>query len=662
MAATSGTTWRMLAQRSLEKELPRGLDAAWAAVTGFVRRAVPLRQIFLRRAQHVLKWEKHFADLADAKLRESAEELRQRFRRVRETPADLYRAFALVCEVAVRRLGERPHPVQVAAALALEAGCVVELATGEGKTLAATLPATAAGWRGRGCHIITTSDYLARRDADWMGRIYGFCGLRAAYVEQGMAPPKRRQAYQADITYCTNKEAAADFLRDRLALGRLRGLSRALLATIAGGAGQGTDRLVQRGLHYAIVDEADSILIDEAVTPLIISGDAPNEEQVDAFCKAAELAAELDDRRHFRVGRRYREVDLTSAGKQRLTELAHDLGGVWAGARRREELVNQALAARELFLCDKQYVIQDDKVVIVDEFTGRLMPDRSWRDGLHQAIEAKEQLAVNPPKDTYARISFQRFFRQYRKLAGMTGTAKEGQPEFWQIFHMPTVVLPTDRPCIRKDLPTRVFVTEQAKWRAIVAEIRRIHELGRPLLVGTRSVRASEHLSGLLAAEGLEHSVLNAVRHAEEAQITAQAGQAGRITVATNMAGRGTDIKLGKGVAEIGGLHVLATERHEAGRIDRQLYGRAARQGDPGSSQAIVCLADELVRRHAPHVTAVVARRYGATDREISGPSTRWLFKTTQSKAERMALRQRKAVLRTDDWLDQYLGFAGSEA
>jgi preprotein translocase subunit SecA len=535
------------------------------------------------------------------------------------------------------------------------------MATGEGKTLAATMPATIAGWRGKGCHIVTHNDYLAKRDAEWMGPIYRFCGLTVASVEQGMHPPDRRQAYLADITYCTNKEVTADFLRDRLALGRLQGLPAALMAKIADGAGSGTDRLVQRGLHYAIVDEADSILIDEAVTPLIISGEAPNPEQVEAFRQAARLATALEITHHYKVNQRYREVDLTEAGKERLGELCKPIGGIWAGARRREELVTQALTAREFYLRDKQYVVDSEKVVIVDEFTGRLMPDREWRDGLHQAVSAKEAIVIQPPKDTYARLSFQRFFRQYRKLAGMTGTAAEAWREFWQIYHLPVVTIPTNRPCIRQVLPDRVYATDDVKWAAIVEEIRRIHATGRPLLVGTRSVRASEHLAQLLWAVGLEPAVLNAVRHAEEAQVVAGAGQEGCITVATNMAGRGTDIKLGRGIAERGGLHVIATERHEAGRIDRQLFGRCARQGDPGTAQAIVSLEDELVRRHSPHLSASLRGRFGKTDRTVSGPLTRRVFDMAQRRAERMALSQRKGVLKADDWLDEYLGFAGTE-
>ena len=663
MTRLPSTTWRTLAGRTADRPLPRGMDAAWDAAIGIAKALVPRRQRFMRRAARILALENQYRDLASSRLAEAAARMRDMLRCGKETPADLERAFALVREVARREVGMSIFHVQVAGALALESGCVAEMATGEGKTLTATLPATIEGWRGKGCHIVTHNDFLAARDAEWMGSVYRFCGLHVAAIQQDMSPPERREAYQADITYCTNKEVTADFLRDRLALGRLQGLPSALMARIAEGAGSGTDRLVQRGTHFAIIDEAVSILIDEAVTPLIISGDAPNPEQVEAFRQAARLAAALEPDRDFRVNPRYREVDLTAAGKARLGEIAQGLGGVWSGARRREELAVQALTAREFYLRDKQYIIdgKEEKVVIVDEFTGRLMPDREWRDGLHQAVSAKEEITIQPPKDTYARVSFQRFFRLYRKLSGMTGTAAEAWREFWQIYHLPVVTIPTNRPCARTVLPDRVHATEAAKWKAIVEEICRIHATGRPILVGTRSVSASERLSGMLTQIGLEHQVLNAVRHAEEAQVTAAAGQAGKITVATNMAGRGTDIKLGAGVADLGGLHVMATERHEAGRIDRQLFGRSARQGDPGSAQAIVSLEDELAVRYAPHVSASLRRRYGRTEREISGAVVRHVFNTAQRKAERMALAQRKGVLRSDDWLDEYLGFAGAE-
>ncbi len=651
----------MLAHRTASAELPKGADAVWDTAVGFFGRFKPRRDIFLRRAQAVLAMESEFIDLSDEKLQDQCSQLRDVFLRGRETLEILQRAFAVIREVAFRQLGMRPFLVQVAGAMAMEAGCIAEMATGEGKTLTATMPATIGGWRGRGCHIITVNDYLAVRDAEWMGKVYSFCGLTVAHVEGKMQPPLRKAAYQADITYGTNKEVTADYLRDRLALGRLRGLPSALLTKIIDGVGSGADRVVQRGLAYAIVDEADSVLIDEAVTPLIISGEAPNPEQVEAFQQAAEMAAKLQPTIHYKLNHRFREVDLTSSGKDRLADVAEPMGGIWHGARRREEMVTQALTAREFYQVGKQYVIQEDKVVIVDEFTGRLMPDREWRDGLHQAVSAKENVHVEPPKDTYARVSFQRYFRLYRKLSGMTGTAMEGAQEFWQIYHRPTVKVPTNRPCIRIQPPDRVYATEEAKWRAIVNEVVELHARRVPVLIGTRSVGASQLLSKLLEAKGLEHKVLNAINEAEEAEIVAEAGQAGRITVATNMAGRGTDIKLGEGVSELGGLHVIATERHEAGRIDRQLFGRAGRQGDPGYSQAIISLEDELAVRHTPHVAASLRRRYGDTERNIASAATRLMFNKGQRRAEKLALRQRKSVLRTDDWLDEYLGFAGSE-
>ncbi len=659
MAAVSHVSWQTLDQGLQDKPLPQGADAAWHAGTGLLSRCLPRQRWFLRRAEKIAETDRQFSAMADHTLREQAAELRQVFRLGRDTAEDLDRAYAIVREVAGRQIGEQPFPVQIAGALALAEGCVAEMATGEGKTLAATMPATIAGWRGRGCHIITVNDYLAKRDAEWMGRIYQFCGLRVAYVEQGMATEDRRNAYAADITYCTNKEVTADFLRDRLLLGRLQGSSCALLAKIASGGRSPLDHLVQRGLHWAIVDEADSILVDEAVTPLIISGPAPNPEQTQAFGQAVKIAEDLSIARDYSINTRYREVELTAEGRRRLAEMTASLPGLWQGARRREEIVTKALVARQLYLRDKHYIVSDGKVVIVDDFTGRIMPDRSWRDGLHQAIEAKEGLEVTAWKDTYARISFQRFFRLYKHLAGMTGTAQEAASEFWQIYNLPVVTIPTNRPCIRTMLPDIVLCTKEAKWQMLVKEIHEVHNGGRPILVGTRSVRDSEYLSVLLTAEHLGHQVLNAVRHCEEAQIVAEAGQPGKITVATNMAGRGTDIKLGRGVAELGGLHVIAAERNESGRIDRQLFGRCARQGDPGSARAIVSLEDEFVCRYAMHFAGYLKRRYTQASSDVSCALTRTTFHLAQYRAERFALSQRKAVMRADHWLDETIGFAG---
>jgi preprotein translocase subunit SecA len=667
--STRSATWRTLATGAATP-LPKGLDQAWHTALGLCQRVVPRRTGLLRRATRIVAMEDQWRSLSDAHLRQHLTGLKAIFRLGRAGPAQIDLAFALIREVADRQLGQRPYLVQVAAALALEAGYIAELATGEGKTLAATLPAVTAGWRGRGCHIVTVNDYLARRDAQWMRPVYQFCDVSVAYIENAQRPPERRAAYQADVTFCTNKEVTADFLRDRLALGNSRGLSDILLQQLVGAPGaRRSGNLVLRRLERAIVDEADSILIDEAVTPLIISGEAPNAEMVTAYAQATAIAAQLRPGEHYAVDHRYREVNLTPQADDAIAQASAGLGGLWAGHRRAHEMVTQALSARELYLPGRQYVIQDGKVVIVDEFTGRLMPDRTWREGLHQAVEAKEQLVIQPIKETLARISFQRFFRLYPKLSGMTGTATEAWLELWRVYRLPVVVIPTNRPCIRRYAPDRILATTPAKWQAIASEVRQVHASGRPILVGTRSVAASEHLSALLTAAGLAHEVLNAVRHEQEAQVVAGAGLADKITVATNMAGRGTDIKLGPKMAALGGLHVIITERHESGRIDRQLAGRCARQGDPGSVAVYASLEDELVRRYAPWplrraqpATAVATAPANPALPPAPNPRlARWIIASAQQRAEGAARAQRSAVLRNDDWLEEFLGFTGEQ-
>jgi preprotein translocase subunit SecA len=463
------------------------------------------------------------------------------------------------------------------------------------------------------------------------------------------------------VTYCTNKDVAADFLRDRLALGRTRRLPPALFASLTQGRGAGADRLLMRGLETAVIDEADSVLIDEAVTPLIISADSPNAEREQAFLQAAGFVRRLRQGVDFRVDARHRELTLTRAGRELAREIAQPLGGVWAGARRREELITQALTASVFYLRDQQYVVEEGKVVIVDESTGRLMPDRTWRDGMHQAVEAKEGLTVNTPKETLARISFQRFFRMYRRLCGMTGTAWEARHELWQVYHLKTCVIPTHRPRQREQWPDRVFATQSAKWEAAARHVAEVHATGRPVLVGTRTVEESERLSLWLSELKLPHQVLNAIRHKEEAEVVAQAGGRGRITVATNMAGRGTDIKLASGVAELGGLHVLATTRHSTRRVDRQLSGRAGRQGDPGSAAAFVSLEDDLLQRYAGPAARRLTRRLAGRAQPLQARSLTALIARCQDRAERLARQQRRSVLRSDDWVSEFLGFAGAE-
>ncbi len=663
-------TWQTLATRRYAKRLPKGLDAFYDKTSSWLVPLLPRKRMALKAAEEVLAMRDAMRAMSDEALQESLQDMRARFRRGREAKADWGRSYAMIREAAWRTLGMEPYRVQVAGAIALGRGSMIEMATGEGKTLVATMPAVVGGWRGRGCHVVTANDYLAARDARELAPLYRFCGLRVAHVDGSMEHTQRRQAYLADVTYCTNKEVAADFLRDRLTLGRKQTLTESLLMKFLDPREQamgGPDHLVMRGLETAIIDEADSILVDESVTPLIISSEQGDPGLQANYPIAADLALHLTETEHFKVNRKYREVDLTPAGKDRtkelvdaMPELDEDTVGqtmglsvkayrrarsVFQSKRLREELVTQALTARYLFLKDQQYVIQDEKVVIVDESTGRLMPDRTWRAGLHQAVEAKERLEVSPIKDTLARISFQRFFRLYRHLSGMSGTLMEAQNELWQVYKVPTFPIPTHKPRIRVQLGDRVFATMKEKNDAIIEEVKTIHQTGRPVLLGTRSVESSEALSAKLTALGLEHEVLNAVRHAEEAQIVKLAGLKGRITVATNMAGRGTDIKLGPGVAELGGLHVIAAERHESLRIDRQLFGRAGRQGDPGSAVVYESLEDELIRRYAPKAKAVNAK----------------VFAKAQARAMRMGRSQRKSVLKNDDWLDEHLGFAGRE-
>ena len=638
--------WRTLSTPPLRTRLPEGLDVLWEAAAARIVTSLPRRKKYLRRAEAVLALEDEMAALTEPELNERIDVTRAVFRRGRETADDVTRGFALVREAARRATGMLAYPTQVAAAMAMHDGCIAEVATGEGKTLIATLPATVLGWSGRGCHVITVNDYLAERDADLMRPVYAACGLTVASVTGDLEPPDRKAAYAADVTYTTNKEAAADFLRDRLALGRVAGLTSTMLDNLESGrglGGGGAAGLVMRGLENVVIDEADSVLVDEAVTPLIISGLSPNAPQVEAFIEAAALAPKLTIRKHYTVDRQHRDVRLTPAGRRRVEELTESMGGLWTGLRRAEELVVQALTAIELYVAGIQYVIQENKVVIVDEATGRLMPDREWRDGLHQAVSAKEGVEVQPPKVTLARVSFQRFFRMYRRLSGMTGTAWEERRELWQTYATPTAPIPTYRPIARTLAPDKVLATEDEKWAAVADAVEAGHATGRPVLVGTRSVGASETLSTLLTERNVPHAVLNAVRHEEEAQVVSEAGMKGRVTIATNMAGRGTDIKLGPGVREIGGLMVIATDRHDTRRVDRQLFGRAGRQGDPGSAHTYLSLEDELIRQHS---------RLGFLP---------WRFWRAQQRAQGRARSQRRGVLKQDEQMADSLGFAGVE-
>jgi preprotein translocase subunit SecA len=638
--------------RELE-EIPKGLDAVANGVIGGVKRRYVGRAI-RKDAAEVEARAEEFAQLATPQLRERLADLRDHFRRhPQRADLRLAEAFAAVREATVRTLGIRPYHVQIMGAFALRRGFLAEMATGEGKSLTAALAAIVAGWSGKPCHVITVNDYLAERDPQKMRDLYEFCHVRAGFVIGSMEPHDRARGHAADVTYTTSKEVLADFLRDRLRLGPRQRAAQWTVRLMGDPDDSVRQSVVMRGLHTAIVDEADSVLIDEAVTPLIIAGSSGRDESKRAFERVWRFVAGLELGSDYRREERYREVEILPAGAGRIEVLAERMPGPWRAVARCRELVRQALVAREYYHRDRQYVVQDGEVVIVDEFTGRLALKRKWRHGLHQAIEAKEGVEISALDETLARLSFQRFYRLFRRLSGMTGTGREASAEFWQIYRLPVLEIPTNRPRQRKDLPNRIFATPDEKWSAVVQEVIRVHKTGRPVLVGTRSVAASEMLAEKLSALGLKCAVLNATREREEAIIVEEAGQRGRITISTNMAGRGTDILLGPGVEELGGLHVISTECHESGRVDRQLAGRAGRQGDAGSSQAFISAEDELFRRFVP---AWIRKRMHRSARLTAAAC-----KLAQRSAEKLAFRQRRSVLEHDTWLDEALAFSGDK-
>jgi len=587
--------------------------------------------------------------------------------RVRRVALDLRRrglqfdavveAFALIREVSAITLGKRHYSVQLRGGYALIRGHIAEMSTGEGKTLTATLAAATAALGGMPVHVVTVNDYLAARDAEEMEPLYRALGLSVGVIQQDLSPEQKRANYAADITYCTNKDLGFDYLRDRLQLKDWPSRSRINLKRMLHGEASVPDLLL-RGLHFAIVDEADSVLIDEARTPLIISGNGESYMTEDIFKAAIAAAEALTPDSDYELAAPERVARLKPAGIAKVRKQCagqcgiRHLESVWT------DLVTQALTALHLYHKDWHYLVRDEKIHIIDEYTGRLMSDRTWEYGLHQLIEVKEQCALSPQKITLARITYQRFFRRYLHLSGMTGTGREVAAELWSVYRLKTSKIPTYRPVQRIHYPPRVLATQEGKWRAVVESVRaETRERGRPVLIGTCSVAASEHLSELLTQAGLEHRLLNARQDAEEAQLVAAAGQAGVITVATNMAGRGTDIKLVPGVKDRGGLHIILTEFSESARIDRQLYGRAGRQGDPGSAEAIVAVEDDLFRHHLPGFMRVFLR--------LAVVSPGWIrvfLSLAQYRAERKNARIREQTLVSDRKIDRMLAFAGKES
>ena len=546
-------------------------------------------------------------------------------------PAELYAKVRELYPDSVKPFRMMPFDVQMIGGLVLHEGAIAEMATGEGKTLAAACPVYLNGLSGKGVHVVTVNDYLAGRDAKQMGRVYNFLGLKVGLIVNGLDSDQRRASYGADVTYGTNNEFGFDYLRDNMAVT--------------------PQELVQRELNFCIVDEVDSILIDEARTPLIISG--PAEDATDKYIKADALVQQLKRGTDYMVDEKNKTVQITERGVNQIESILK-ISNLYGEHAEWVHFITQSLRAWNLFERDVDYLVREGEIVIIDENTGRLMEGRRYSEGMHQAIEAKEKVQIRRENQTLATITFQNYFRMYNKLSGMTGTAETEATEFIKIYNMPTWVIPTHKPCIRKDLNDLVYKTEEAKWKSIVSEIKRRHKAGQPILVGTASVEKSEKISQMLKREGIEHEVLNAKNHGREAEIIQFAGHMHKVTVATNMAGRGTDIALGPGAAEVGGLHVLGTERHDSRRIDNQLRGRSGRQGDPGSSQYFLSLDDNLVRIFGGANIKKMMERFGLGDDDvIVHPLVSRSIRGAQRRVEGQSFDARKYLLDYDDVMNE---------
>jgi len=590
-----------------------------------LRRLAPL-------VDRITTLEPEYRALADAQFPQKTAQFKERLDRGESLEELLPEAFAAAREASLRVLNMRPFDVQLIGAIVLHQGKIAEMKTGEGKTLVAVMPAYLNALTGEGVHIVTVNDYLARRDTQWMGGVYRFLGLTVDTIVHGLDDNQRRRAYGADITYGTNNEFGFDYLRDNMKFS--------------------LQDYVQRGFNYAIVDEVDSILIDEARTPLIISG--PTEESTQLYHVLNQVAKQLKREQDFTVDEKARSVLVTEDGVARAEKLTH-LDNLY-DPRHIEVLhhLNAALKAHNLFKRDVDYIVKEGQVIIVDEFTGRLMPGRRYSDGLHQALEAKEAVRIENENQTLATITFQNYFRMYQKLAGMTGTADTEAEEFKKIYNLEVMVIPTHKKMIRTDYPDVIYKTEPEKFKSVVEEIKDCHAQGQPVLVGTTSIEKSEYLSRQLKREGIKHEVLNAKHHEKEAEIVAKAGQMAMVTIATNMAGRGTDIVLGEGVVAANGLHILGTERHESRRIDNQLRGRSGRQGDPGTSRFYLSLEDDLLRIFGSDRIKGLMGRLGMDDGQpIEHRMVSNAIEKAQKRVEGHNFEIRKHLLEYDDVMNK---------
>ena len=638
-----------------EKKSYTGLDEILHTLIGrFYKALISPKRLYLQ-AEKIHSLSLEYANLSTDQISSMLLNSKSLFRLNRvHSENELNQAVALVADIACRTLGMRPHIVQLMGVLAQSKNFAIEMLPGEGKTITAAISGVLAAWTGFPCHIVTSNDYLAQRDAKIMQPLYSGCGVSVSAVASEMLPEERRAAYKSMVVYATSKELLADFLRDQMKRENFS-INQFLLDKLSHKFS--VEEPVMRGLHTAIVDEADSVLADEATTPLIISVPTKNELLKEASLIAGNLTKLLQKDKHFIVYEKFREVVLSKEGEEWLETHKTSFPEAWEIKSRREFLIRQALIAREFYHNHKQYIIDEEgKIVIVDEATGRLMPMRSWGAGLHQAIEAKEGLTLTDPTETHTRMSFQRFFRLYSRLSGMSGTMQNLHSELWHIYKLSTIRIPKRVPNTYDLLPAKILPTTAAKWQAVCKNIQEIHPTGRPILVGTKSIDESEHLATLLQSMGIDCTLLNALHHDKEAEIIALAGKQGNITIATNMAGRGTDILISDEVVSLGGLHVISTQRHESSRVDLQLYGRTARQGQPGTVIPILSLEDFILKQHCPKVL------YSILQKTVETPAGRLLalftYTLIQKRTEKSSSSIRRKILEKDFSLNDMLSFA----
>lgn len=644
------------------EQLPEGLDAHAQRLQGWwLRRRSGTEKKLQESAAKAVLVCSELNEVNDQDLLKTLGEVRLRLALdPAHAKGHLEHALGVVGQMARRALGMSPYAVQYTGALALHQGLLAEMATGEGKTLTVGLAAVLAGLSGRPCHVLTVNDYLAERDADAMRRLYQQCGLTVQSITAEVEPADRLIRYGADVVYLTAKELLADHLRDQLAQQAGRGVQKLafqqwLSSEVTQSVAQTGGRLHWRGLHTAIVDEADSILVDEAVTPLILAAPRDSRGLAQAVQQVSDLANTLQANVDYEVALRAQAITLHDSARRALTQLAAELPELWRPAPRREELLRQALVVRHFYHAGEHYVVQEGEVVLLDTFTGRLTPGRSLTAGMHQAIEAFEGVAITEPNESLTQMSFQAFFRRFRRLCGCSGTVWEAATELWAVYGVQVVRIPTHRPRIVVERAPVLSPDLEEKWQAVVADALKEIQHGRPVLIGVRSVTASEQLGQRLRALGVQPQILNALAHEQEAEIISQAGQPGRLTIATNMAGRGTDIRLGEGVAERGGLHVIIAEVNDSARIDRQLAGRCGRQGDPGSVSLYLCMQDALAERQLGPLWQRLLKKW---------VHPKWIahaFRRAQTQSEREAYVRRLSVLRNDDWMASALPFEGRQ-